>query len=258
MKNNILRGIMMMALVIVSIGVAAGQGLTWESITTIPAAKGKEIYATSYYRPHMFKQLSENSATIFHLDKELMYLIDYDKKEYSEMTFAEMEAFTKKANSELEDKMAEMEKQLENMPPEERKMMEKMMENKGVTGKSSDKVDVTKTTEKKTISGYACIKYVLKEGGKEIGSVWTTTSVPDFSSMKKDFKEFSQRITAQMPMKGKQMAAAMEKVEGFTIQITIAGITTTVTKIEKKPVASSEFEIPSGYKKVEPQKLTDE
>ncbi len=258
MKRIISRGIMIIALLMLSIGVVVSQGLIWESTTKIPIADAKEIHSTSFYRPHMFKQSSENNATIFLLDKELIYCIDYEKKEYSEMTFTEMEARAKNMSSELDGKMAEMKKQMENMPPEQRKMMEKMMGNAALGGNPNAKTVVTKTAESKTISGYPCVKYVLKEEGKEVGSVWTTTKVPDFKSMQKDMKEFSRRMAALMPKGAGQMVAAMEKIEGFTIQTTIAGMTTTVIKIEKKSVALSEFEVPSGYKKVTEKNLMDE
>jgi hypothetical protein len=252
MKNIILKGTILIVLTVTAIGIIVGQGLYWESTTIVQIANGKEIHSTSSYRPHMFKQSSENNASIFRLDKEMMYLIDAQKKEYSEMTFAEMEAYAKKANK----KLAEMNEQLKNMPPEQRKAIEQMMGNTAMGGQNA-KIDVIKTAENKTISGYACIKYAMNENGKEIGSVWTTSGVPDFSSMQKDFKEFGQRMAAQMPKAG-EMVAAMTNVEGFPVQTTIAGITTTVTKIEKKVVAASEFEVPAGYKKVTPKNFTDD
>jgi uncharacterized protein YukE len=199
----------------------------------------------------MFKQSSDNSVSIFRLDKEMMYLIDTQKEEYSEMTFAEMEANAKKANKKLE----EMNEKLKNLPPEQRKMMEQMM-GKAAMGGQNAKIDVIKTAEKKNISGYACIKYAMKEDTTEIGSVWTTASVSDFSSMQKDFKEFGQRMAAQMPKAG-EMVTALAKVEGFPVQTTMAGITMTVTKVEKKVVAASEFEVPAGYKKVPPKNFKD-
>ncbi|MGD0589271.1 MAG: DUF4412 domain-containing protein [Bacteroidota bacterium] len=252
MKNIILNGMILIVLTVAAIGIVVGQGLYWESTTTIPIANGKEIHSTSSYIPHMFKQSSENNASIFRLDKEMMYLIDTQKKEYSEMTFAEMEAYAKKANKKLE----KMNEQLKNMPPEQRKMMEQMM-GKAAMGGQHAKINVIKTAERKTISGYACIKYTMKEDTAEVGSMWTTADVPDFSSMQKDFKEFGQRMAAQMP-NGGEMVAAMTKIEGFSIQTTIAGITTTVTKVEKKVAAASEFEVPAGYKKVTPKNLTDD
>lgn len=256
MKNIVLRGTIMMLLTITAFGIVIGQGLYWESTTTVPMNNGMEVHSTSCYRPHMFKQSSENSITIFRLDKEMMYLIDTQKKEYSEMTFAEMETYAKKANKKLEGKMAEISEQLKNLPPEQKKAMEEMMGNKGMMGQST-KIDVTKTDEKKNISGHACVKYAMRGNGKEIGSVWTTTAVPDFSSMQKDMKEFGQRMAAQMP-KASEMVAAMKKVEGFPMQTSFSGMTMTVTKVEKRTVPASEFEIPTGYKKVNPKKISDE
>jgi hypothetical protein len=153
--------------------------------------------------------------------------------------------------------MAEMEKKLESMPPEQRKMVEQMMGDKlkGASGESS--VDVTKTTETKTISGYPCTKYVVKQGDKDFATLWTTTSVPDFSGMKDDFKEFSARVSSMIPMKGAQIATAMKKVEGFPIQTSLAGITTTVTKVTKGSIPASEFEPPQGYTKVKAAGLDD-
>jgi GLPGLI family protein len=255
MKNNLSRGFILIGLLLLSIGVAASQGLYWEQTTAIKVGNGKEIQSASFYRTHMFKQQSENAATIFRLDKEKIYHLDNAKKEYSEMTFAEFEASMKKMSSEVDGKMAEMKKQFEKMPPEQRKMMEKMMGSQMTGSDSKTKITAIKTSEKKTISGYACIKYSLKEDGKEIGAVWTTTGVPDYGSMQKDMKEYSRRMTEQMPMKGGQIAAAMMNVEGFPIQSTFSGVTTTVTKVEKKSIAANEFEIPDGYKKVNPKEL---
>jgi GLPGLI family protein len=255
MKKNILRGIITIMLVLACMGVIFGQGLYWESTTIIPVANGKEIHSTLLYRPQMFRQESENQATIFRLDKEMIYQVDKQKKEYSEMTFAEFEAFAKKTSSEMDTKMSAMKKQLEGMPPEQRKMMEKMMGGAGIGAKTDAQIDVMKTTEKKTINGYSCIKYAMQENGKEIGSVWTTTAVPDFNTMQKDIIEFAKRMAAQMPMKGAQIAAAMMKIGGFAIQTTIFGVTTMVTKLEKKSIPASEFEIPAGYKKVDQQNI---
>jgi GLPGLI family protein len=258
MKNKRTRTRILISILIGSFGLAMGQGLYWESTTIVPAAGGNKIHSNSLYRPHMFKQGSENSTMIVRLDKEAIYQINNAKKEYSVMTFAELEAYTKKSTQKLEGKMAELTKQFEKMPPEQRKAMEQMMGKQGMTGSSNAKIDVKKTGEKKTISGYGCSHYVMTEEGKEVGSVWTTTDVPDFKSMQKDFKEFGERMAAQMPMKGGQMSAAMAKMDGFPVQTTIAGITTTVNKIEKKSPAASEFEVPVGYKKVDQRDLMEQ
>lgn len=247
MKKNILRSVVFITLIFLAAGVVLGQGLYWESTISAPAA-GKEVKSTNSYRPKMFKQTSENGAMIFRLDKEMMYLVDNVKMEYTEMTFAQMEAATKQAMSQIE----ELRKKMKDMPPEQRKQMEAMLGSSDMAGMSKSKIEVKKTGEKKTINGYACIKYILKENGKEVGTIWTTGAVADYAKMKNDMKEFSERLMTQMP-NGKELANAMKKVEGFPIQTSIAGMTTTVTKVEKKLISISEFEVPAGYKKVKPQ-----
>lgn len=230
--------------------VALGQGLTWETTTTLQLAGEHKVDTRSMYLPRMFKQASDKEATIFRLDKQTLYTIDYAKKQYSEMTFAELEAFVKKTSGELEQQMAEMKKQLAGMPEDQRKVMEGMMGKQFGAGGKAASVEVTKSTETKPISGYACAQYLLKEEGKEIGAIWTTTGVPGYSAMQKDFTEFSQRLASQMTVKGPEMADAMQKVEGFPVQTTIGGMTSMVTKISKAAVAASEFEVPAGFKKV--------
>lgn len=229
---------------------AYGQGLYWETTTTMPMAGDQKIDTKSYYLPRMFKQGSEKEAVVFRLDKKMMYVIDYHSKEYSEITFAELEVYIKKATEDLKVQLAELKAQMAAMPEDQRKMMEQMMGGQAAVLDDSSNVEVTKTKEKKTISGFACVKYSLKKGANEAATVWTTMGVADFKAMQKDFKEFSQRLAAQMSINGPQMADAMQKVDGFPVETSISGMTATVTKVSKSAVAKSEFEIPAGYKKV--------
>ena len=226
-----------------------GQGLYWESTTSIPMAGDHAFNMKSYYLPRMFKQGSETDAVIFRLDKGMMYSISYADKEYAEITFAEFEAYVKKASDQVKAQMDELKKQMASMPEDQRKMMEQMMGGHG-GGDDNVKVDVTKTQESKTISGLKCTKYALKKGEDEAATVWTTNDVKDFASMQKDFREFGQRMASQMSLDGPQMAEAMLKVEGFPVETTISGMTSTVTKVSKMDVAKSEFEVPAGFKKV--------
>jgi hypothetical protein len=229
-----------------------GQGFTWESTTTSAIEGMKEIHSTASYRPHMFKQSSATKATIVRLDKEVLLSIDNDRKEYSEMTFTELEAKVKAAGGELNSKMAEMKKKLDSMPPDQRKMVEQMMGDK-LNGAGQDpKVEVVNSGEKKTISGYSCTKYIIKADGKEFSTVWTTTGIPEFGTMKDDFMAFTQRMASLSPLYGKQISVGMKSIDGFPIETTIASITATVTKISRQTVPASEFEVPSGYTKVKP------
>ena len=54
---------------------------------------------------------------------------------------------------------------------------------------------------------------------------------------------------------GGRLAAAMENLDGFPMETIIGGMSSTVTKVEKKAIPASEFEIPAGYTKVSPEEL---
>ncbi len=252
MKNSAIKIFTLTVLIAIAVSSAVSQGLYWESITKMSMGNNKEMQSSSYYAPKMFKHSMGNNTTIFRLDKKMIYMLDNQKKEYTAMTFSEMEATMKQANKQLEA----LKEQMKNMPAEQRKQMEKMMGGMGLGAKSSN-IDVKKTGDKKTICGYSCAKYVINENGKEAGVIWTTTGVSGISDLEKDMKEFSQRMAAQQP-KAKEMMEAFKKIEGFQLETSIAGISTVVTKIEKKSIPSGEFEIPSGYKKVDAKKLTNE
>jgi hypothetical protein len=133
-----------------------------------------------------------------------------------------------------------------------------MMGNK-MPGMAQDvKIDVEKSADTKKISGYGCTKYVITKDGNEFMTVWATKDVNGFSAMKKDWEEFSKRMMAMSPMIGKGIGEAFSKIDGFPIQTEMGqGMTSTVTKVEKKTTAASEFEVPSGYKKVKSKMMED-
>lgn len=70
------------------------------------------------------------------------------------------------------------------------------------------------------------------------------------ASIKKDFKEFSNRMMSMNPM-GRELAVAMRKIDGFPIEAVMGeGIRTVVTRIEARAIDLKEFSVPKGYRKV--------
>src|SRR5271169_483596 len=84
-------------------GSAFSQGLYWESTTSGGPLKDKENLSQTFAMPKMFKIVNPSGVMILRMDQEKIYNVDPAKKTYSEMTFAEMEAYAKKAG----DKMAQ-------------------------------------------------------------------------------------------------------------------------------------------------------
>jgi hypothetical protein len=155
--------------------------------------------------------------------------------------------------------MDDLQKQMKDMPAEQRKMMEKMLGANMPGAKKDPKIEVIKTGEKKTIGGYACTRYSVKQDGKEELSLWVTPDVKSFASMRQDMLEQTKRMSAMVPGGMKGIAEAMQKVDGFPIVTEMGTIMkSTVTKIEMKTVAASEFEVPAGYTKIENKMLEEE
>jgi len=225
------------------------QGLYWESKTS--GSRG-EWTSKSYYMPKMFKIISGegNQEMIFRLDQEKIYRVQPDKKTYTEMTFEDLEKTAKSMQAKMDERQKDMQERLKQMPEEQRKQMERMMPGMMGRGDDNQPVVVKKTGETKTISGFACAKYVAPRGEKEVVTIWATKDLKGLDQMKKDLGEFSKRMSALNPM-GRSMYETMEKIDGFTIQTDMGmGFSTVVTKVDHRSTPASDFEVPSGYAKV--------
>jgi len=258
MNRNLFRSAAISLLTFSALLCAYSQGLYWESKTSGMPGGMKERTDRFYFMPKMFKVIADGGkgATICRLDKQLIITVDDEERTYSEITFEELEGVMKKAASMIDDpKMAEMKKGLENLPPEQRKMMEQMLGDKLGAKKKDSKIEVNKTGSKKTISGYACTQYIIKQDGKELVKLWVTKDIKGFEQMAKDFEEFGRRMAALNPMGAKELAENMKKIEGFPVQTIMGDITTTVTKVEKQSTPAAEFEPPAGCTKVKSKML---
>lgn len=255
MKCHIVRGALGICLALTSVVSAFGQGVYWEG--TMSGMHVGERVTKMYYMPKKFKAVTgaDEQVMIVRLDKEVIYTLEPKDKTYSEMTFAEMETMMKKAGSKIDSQMEDLKKKMESMPEEQRKMVEKMMGDK-MTGKGKEgTAEVSNTGEKKTINGYACTKFVIKQNGNEFMTVWATKDIKEFEPMRKDMEEFSKRMMAMNPMRSKGLVEAMKKIDGFPIETFLQGVKNVVTKVEKRTTASNEFEVPAGYTKVRPKMM---
>lgn len=222
---------------------------------------GDQEHSQTYYMPKMFKIVHHNgNAMIVRLDKELLISIDNPKKEYSQMTFAELEARMKEIRGKMETALQEMQKKMANMPPEQRKLMEQMMAKSPVAALRGGQYEVKRSGEAKAISGFACTKYVVTRDGSDVLVLWTTKDVKEFAALRQDYAQFVARMAPLPTLASKESRAmptdawteAMKAIDGFPMQEEMGGITTVVTKLVRKTIPASEFEPPAGYKQVAP------
>ncbi|MBM4160693.1 MAG: DUF4412 domain-containing protein [Ignavibacteria bacterium] len=226
------------------------QGLYWESTTT---GEGATQISKMFYMPKMFKIVTNQAEyVLLRLDREMFYTVHPGEKTYSEMSFADMEKTMKGAGARMDKAMEQMREQMKDMPEEQRKQVEQMMGGmmKGKEKGTKAPVEVIKTSERKTVSGRGCTKYILRRGDEVIATLWVTKEVKEFEAMSKDFAEFSRRMMAMNPATT-DAAEGWDKIDGFPMETEHSkGIKTVVTKIEKQSVPVSDFEVPKGYKKV--------
>ncbi|MCI0706576.1 MAG: DUF4412 domain-containing protein [Ignavibacteriae bacterium] len=208
------------------------QGLCWE---TTESGMGRERSSQTFYLPKMLKTVSAECTVIYRLDKSLMYIVNPIDETYSENNFAELEEAAKKMGAWVDEKMEE-----------QRQLF-------GATDSSAEvEWQVTNTGQKKTVSGYQCTKFVVTEGATEMGTVWVTSELEEFSALHKDLVQISS-LTAKAHL-AQPILAARKQIDGFPMLIETAlgkiRVKHHVTKLEKRFIAESEFEAPEGYTKV--------
>jgi hypothetical protein len=237
------------------------QGLHWQQKTTgTPMGDHTTDHWAAAKKFKTVQSGGDGGIIIMRLDKELMWNIDPKKKTYEEMTFAELEQVASKAGGNMDAAMTKMKEQMKDMPEEQRKMMEKMMGGKMPNADSNDegKLNVKKTGDKKTVSGYACTKYILTHGNDEFMTLWVTKDVKGFDALASDWKEFSKRMASLSQRFAKGSSDAFLKIDGFPMETSMKmmgnEIVTTTTKVERTAIAPSEFDLPSGYTK-QPSKV---
>jgi hypothetical protein len=259
-RRMLMKKLMFLMLILTMVSSAAFAGKVFEgyweqtSVTksTMPMQPEEETEKqVIHYKQGKMKihDVDEGKVTIFRFDKELMWEIDLNRKSYSEVTFAGMQAQVDQAK----ESMKELQGELDAMSPEQRKMMEKMMGKKlksmlGDDGGMQMSITAEYLGEKKTINGYACKKVQYYMNGEPFTTVWLT----DKYYLEHDFMD----VYHKMGMVKGEFSESVRKVRGFPIESDFKMKTgmgdietrTTVTKIVTQSVPDSEFALPKGLK----------
>lgn len=222
--------------------------------TTGPGGPGT---STTYYSSEKMRTGDAERDTIIEYGTGRIVTIDHKKKEYSEITAAEMEAAMKA----MQAKMQEANAQMQNMPPAVREKMEQMM------GGGATAVTVTKGATRK-VAGYDCQDYDVKVGTLMTMDLCASTAVappaPNVDPSKYASMVGPAAALASNPMfkSFAKLADEMKKIQGFTLaetsKMSMMGrsfdSSKEATEVKKGAVPASAFDVASiakGYKKVE-------
>ena len=242
MKRRIVTGVSPVLLSLLFASVVCAQGFYTESTRS----GSSDVEEKMYYMPGMFKSVSgdRSEISILRFDRETIYHLNPEKKTYTAMTFAEMKAMVDNGRSRADEMMA---KRLSSLPPDQQeKMKERMAAMKNPPSSPGAKHEVVSTGEHRTISGYACDKYIVKINGKESETVWASKQVPGYETMKRDMEGFLDRMSAIAGRRG-DLGAWFKQIDGFPIETDSHGSVKTVAKIDRRSIPASEFEVPAGY-----------
>ena len=141
-----------------------------------------------------------DERTIVDVGARTMTIADKHRKTYFVLTFDQMRA---QADA--------VQKKLQEMPSQERGMMDQMLGN-------GAPVTLQPTGKKQTIAGYEATEYALR-GGPFQGSVWTTDALALPEGVRK-WRELSASATAQKGP-GRQLAEALAHAKGVPLRTTM-------------------------------------
>lgn len=202
---------------------------------------------------HRIAMTGLQSGMIFRGDRKLMWILNPEKKTYTEMTEADLKAMAEQMNT----AMVELEKMKAQLPPG---MLDKMKQS--MPSASAPKRTVTPMNESKTINGFPCKGYAVSSESGRKSEVWSTD--PASAQLRPEdlsaFKEFADFMKTMMP--GMESWSDWAKdfdhpKEGQVPGVPILTIVkdesgeelfrTELVRVEHGAVAPAEFEVPAGY-----------
>ena len=210
---------------------------------TITFASTDGATTTHYFSKDRIRMNSGKTDTIMEFASGKIVTIDNQKKEYSEMTVAEIDAAMQGMSAQMEQAMAQI-------PPQ---MREKMA---GMMGGAAAEVTVTKGATK-TIAGYPCQTYTIAMGANMTQESCNSTALtPPFDPA--NFQKLS-RMSIPMMQGMDKMIKKMSEIQGISLMhhttMSMMGrkIDTAMeaTEVKKGAIAADVFATPAGYKLVD-------
>ena len=210
------------------------------------------------------------AVVMFDAAKEVLTMVDMDKKTYSELTKADVEAIGAQM-AQLAPMMAQMQEQLKNLPPEQRAQFEAMMKGRmggaGMPGAAAPKTQYRKAGTA-TVGKWTCDKYEGYTNGQKTHEMCTVDpkvlgfSPADFQ-VTRDMVAFFKQFQGQLPQlqQSSSQTFTMGTVEdqGFS-GIPVRSVSTTangsqvtfeIADVHREAFTDATFQPPAGYTKLD-------
>ena len=241
---------------------SAGQGVILHQ-TSEDMRNGKKSSNTSYVEANRVAIESNDGGRqmtmVYLADGNVMRMIDHSKKTVREISGDELE----KMMGQVNEAMAKMQEQLENMPPQQRAMMEKMMSGRmqQAMGGAAEKPVYKRGSGSAEIGGHACDWYEGYRGEKMFAMLcaadWSELDLraSDFAVFRK-MAEFLTKLApnmADMARVGAEDWQDQNLFPGVPLEQTIYSggkpqSKTTLERVERDTIDDAVFVAPADYK----------
>ena len=209
-------------------------------------------------------------AFILDLNAQTITQVNYEKRSYTSSTVKEFAQWIQGAQQVASEHMAkamkQMQEQMKDMPPEQRKMMEEMMRSQmPKTGPAPQdcvepKVELKKTGQQATIAGYPAVRYDVLADGKPESELWIASGIAAWREMDpQKLQRFASEMAKLAPRCGsvkgqhgfrRDDPAWKLASEGYpvrTVHRSDGGVTMEVVKAESRSIPAAEFQPPAGF-----------
>ncbi len=234
---------------------AAGVSIAEKTTTTNGPAQTHQIQIEKdWMRVEHDMPSGEKGAFLFDGVKQVVWIVNYDKKTYTEMTKADLD----RMGQQMTDAMAKMQEAMKNLPPEQRAQMEQMMKGRGMPDTPAAKVTYRKVGTD-TVGRWTCDKYEGYRNGQKTSELCTVDPKvlglveADFEVARK-LGEFFRQLMPQNADSVFSVGKAND--QGFSgvpvKRAFFVGQRQTVselTDVGRQTFPASTFEVPEGFRK---------
>lgn len=203
-----------------------------------------------------------SNTLIFRGDKQLMWVVDAEKKEYYEVTREAIEKLTASVSPAME----KMKNQMETLPEAQRAMAEEMMKQRMGNMAMQEEAELTyqPTRQQKAIQGYECTRWNVFRNSEKIEELWVTdwnnlayrqelqtalNALSEFiTSLQKAVQQFPMASQISMPL-DYNANAELNGIPVSSVHYENGQMTnrSTLQRIESQPLSETLFMPPAGY-----------
>ena len=193
-------------------------------------------------------------AIIFDGTKQVMWMIDAERKTYREMTKADVDQMA----GQMASMRATMQEQMKNLPPEQRARMEAMMAGRGAAPEAATKIQYRKTGTD-MVGKWPCVKYDGYRDDKKVSEVCTVDprtlgfAMDDFQVTKELMEFFGKLVPGQSERMFEIGTGENGGFAGVPVRtVFLAGqqpFTNEITGFVRESFAPGTFDVPAGLQK---------